>query len=64
MLRGFIGLIDALGVRAKPYLAQIAATAKWRIQNKSAQVRLQVCLHAYICMCRYTNVKNKSRLLI
>ena len=41
MLRGFVGLVEALGMRAKPYLAQIAATAKWRIQNKSPVVRMQ-----------------------
>jgi len=41
MLDGFGTVITALGVRAKPYLKQITATIKWRLNNKSANVRMQ-----------------------
>jgi len=41
ILNGFGAVINALGLRAKPYLAQIAGTIKWRLNNKSAKVRQQ-----------------------
>ena len=41
MLDGFGTVVNALGVRCKPYLKQIAATIKWRLNNKSASVRMQ-----------------------
>lgn len=41
MLDGFGAVVNALGVRCKPYLKQIAGTIKWRLNNKSASVRMQ-----------------------
>jgi splicing factor 3B subunit 1 len=41
MLDGFGAVVVALGVRCKPYLKQIAGTIKWRLNNKSASVRMQ-----------------------
>ncbi|EEH59234.1 uncharacterized protein MICPUCDRAFT_46481 [Micromonas pusilla CCMP1545] len=41
MLDGFGTVVNALGTRAKPYLPQICGTIKWRLNNKSAEVRQQ-----------------------
>jgi len=41
MLNGFGTVINSLGLRAKPYLPQIAGTIKWRLKNPSAKVRQQ-----------------------
>ena len=41
MLDGFGTVISSLGLRAKPYLKQITATIKWRLNNKSSQIRMQ-----------------------
>jgi splicing factor 3B subunit 1 len=41
MLEGFGTVVNALGERCKPYLKQIAGTIKWRLNNKSASVRMQ-----------------------
>eukprot|EP00617_Octactis_speculum_P010595 CAMPEP_0185775084 /NCGR_PEP_ID=MMETSP1174-20130828/81156_1 /TAXON_ID=35687 /ORGANISM="Dictyocha speculum, Strain CCMP1381" /LENGTH=1383 /DNA_ID=CAMNT_0028462555 /DNA_START=24 /DNA_END=4175 /DNA_ORIENTATION=+ len=41
MLNGFGTVVNALGQRCKPYLPQIAGTIKWRLNNKSAKVRMQ-----------------------
>jgi len=41
MLKGFGTVVNALGVRAKPYLPQICGTIKWRLNNKAAKVRMQ-----------------------
>merc|ERR1719453_671473 len=41
MLNGFGTIVNALGVRTKPYLPQICGTIKWRLNNKSAKVRQQ-----------------------
>lgn len=41
MLDGFGAVVVALGKRCKPYLKQIAGTIKWRLNNKSASVRMQ-----------------------
>ncbi|KAJ3124045.1 Splicing factor 3B subunit 1 [Nowakowskiella sp. JEL0407] len=41
MLNGFGTVINALGMRVKPYLQQIHATLVWRLNNKSAKVRQQ-----------------------
>ena len=41
MLHGFGTVVAALGARAKPYLPQICGTIKWRLNNKSAEVRQQ-----------------------
>ena len=41
MLDGFGTVVNALVTRAKPYLPQICGTIKWRLNNKSAEVRQQ-----------------------
>jgi len=41
MLNGFGTVVNALGLRCKQYLPQIAGTIKWRLNNKSAKVRMQ-----------------------
>mmetsp|Transcript_12057 Transcript_12057/g.25397 ORF Transcript_12057/g.25397 Transcript_12057/m.25397 type:complete len:1275 (+) Transcript_12057:135-3959(+) len=41
MLDGFGAVVVALGERCKPYLKQIAATIKWRLNNKAASIRMQ-----------------------
>ncbi|CAM9498712.1 unnamed protein product [Ectocarpus sp. 6 AP-2014] len=41
MLNGFGTVVNALGLRAKSYLPQISGTVKWRLNNKSAKVRMQ-----------------------
>ena len=41
MLEGFGTVVNSLGERCKPYLKQIAATIKWRLNNKSPPVRMQ-----------------------
>merc|ERR1719447_1439891 len=41
MLSGFGTVVNALGERTKPYLAQISAIVKFRLNNKSARVRQQ-----------------------
>mmetsp|Transcript_11968 Transcript_11968/g.18006 ORF Transcript_11968/g.18006 Transcript_11968/m.18006 type:complete len:1263 (-) Transcript_11968:486-4274(-) len=41
MLDGFGTVVQALGERSRPYLKQIAGTIKWRLNNKSAAVRMQ-----------------------
>ena len=41
MLNGFGTVVNALGTRTKPYLPQICGTIKWRLNNKSSQVRMQ-----------------------
>ncbi|KAJ9125862.1 hypothetical protein QFC24_002646 [Naganishia onofrii] len=41
MLDGFGAVVNALGIRAKPYLTQIVSTILWRFTNKSAKVRMQ-----------------------
>lgn len=41
MLEGFGTVVIALGERCKPYLKQIVATIKWRLNNKAASVRMQ-----------------------
>lgn len=41
MLDGFGAVVNALGTRCKSYLKQIAGTIKWRLNNKSATVRMQ-----------------------
>eukprot|EP00980_Cylindrotheca_fusiformis_P008904 scaffold1900_cov123-Cylindrotheca_fusiformis.AAC.30 len=41
MLDGFGAVVVSLGERCKPYLKQIAGTIKWRLNNKSASVRMQ-----------------------
>lgn len=41
VLRGFSTVMTALGERAKPYLSQISAVIKWRLNMKSAPARAQ-----------------------
>jgi len=41
VLNGFGSVVNALGVRCKPYLPQIVSTVLWRLNNKSAAVRQQ-----------------------
>ena len=41
MLDGFGTIATALGERMSPYMKQIVATIKWRLNNKSASVRMQ-----------------------
>eukprot|EP01114_Cavostelium_apophysatum_P006986 TRINITY_DN1862_c0_g1_i1.p1 TRINITY_DN1862_c0_g1~~TRINITY_DN1862_c0_g1_i1.p1 ORF type:complete len:1044 (+),score=303.15 TRINITY_DN1862_c0_g1_i1:160-3291(+) len=41
MLNGFGTVVNALGLRVKPYLPQIAGTIKWRLKNPAAKVRQQ-----------------------
>ncbi|KAJ3104421.1 Splicing factor 3B subunit 1 [Phlyctochytrium bullatum] len=41
MLNGFGTVVNALGLRAKPYIPQICSTILWRLNNKSAKVRQQ-----------------------
>ncbi|KAH8922408.1 small nuclear ribonucleoprotein [Atractiella rhizophila] len=41
MLDGFGTVVNALGLRIKPYLTQIVSTILWRLNNKSAKVRQQ-----------------------
>ena len=44
MLSGFGVVVNALGLRTKPYLPQICGTIKWRLNNKSASVRMQAAV--------------------
>ena len=41
MLTGFGTIVNALAERIKPYLPQVCGTIKWRLNNKSAKVRMQ-----------------------
>merc|ERR1719331_3212321 len=41
MLNGFGTVVNAFGMRVKPYLPQICGTIKWRLNNKLAKVRQQ-----------------------
>jgi len=41
MLEGVGTVVNALGIRVKPYLTQIVSTVLWRLNNKSAKVRQQ-----------------------
>lgn len=39
VLRALSAVVAKLGIRAKPYLEQIVALVKWRLNNRSAKVR-------------------------
>lgn len=41
MLSGFGTIVTALGERMKPYLPQVCGTVKYRLNNKSAKIRMQ-----------------------
>lgn len=48
ILDGFSTILNALGERSKPYLAQIAGTIKFRLNSKDAVIRAQaadLCAH-------------------
>lgn len=40
LLNGFGTLVTSLGVRTKPFIAQVCNTLLWRLNNKSAKIRL------------------------
>lgn len=41
ILNGFGAIVNALGVRIKPYLPQICGMIKWRLNNKNPRIRQQ-----------------------
>ena len=41
VINGLGSLVNAFGIRAKPYLSQIAGSVRWQLNNKSAAVRQQ-----------------------
>jgi len=41
ILNGFGAIVNALGLRAKPYFVQIVGTINWRLNNKSIRIRQQ-----------------------
>lgn len=41
ILNGFAAVINAYGLRAKPYFVQIVGTIHWRLNNKSIRIRQQ-----------------------
>ena len=41
ILDGFGAIVSSLGQRAKPYLAQVCGTIKWRLNNRAPRVRAQ-----------------------
>lgn len=41
LLNSFGTIINSLGIRAHPYLAQICGTIKYRLHHKNAQIRMQ-----------------------
>ena len=41
VLDGFGAIVSSLGRRAKPYLAQVCGTIKWRLNNRAPRVRAQ-----------------------
>ena len=41
ILDGFGAIVSSLGQRAKPYLAQVCGTIKWRLNNRSPRTRAQ-----------------------
>lgn len=41
ILSGFGTIVNSFGLRMKPYLPQVCGTIKWRLNNKSAKVRMQ-----------------------
>lgn len=62
MLNGFGTVINALGLRAKPYFSQICGIIQCRLSNKSAKARQQAAdLIARISMCM-KNCNEETRL--
>ena len=41
ILNGFGAIVNALGLRAKPYFVQIVGTINWRLNHKSIRIRQQ-----------------------
>ena len=41
ILDGFGAIVSSLGQRAKPYLAQVCGTIKWRLNNRAPKIRAQ-----------------------
>jgi splicing factor 3B subunit 1 len=41
ILNGFGAIVNALGLRAKPYFVQIVGTIHWRLNHKSIRIRQQ-----------------------
>ena len=69
MLDGFGTVVNALGVRVKPYLTQIVSTILWRLNNKSAKVRQQAAdltsrLAVVIKQCGEDQLLNKLGLVL
>ncbi len=52
ILNGFGSVVNAMGMRAKPYFVQIVGTIHWRLNNKSIRIRQQAAdLVAKIASC-------------
>ena len=69
MLDGFGTVVNALGIRVKPYLTQIVSTILWRLNNKSAKVRQQAAdlttrLAIVIKQCGEDQLLNKLGLVL
>jgi splicing factor 3B subunit 1 len=41
ILNGFGAVVNAFGLRAKPYFVQIVGTIHWRLNHKSIRIRQQ-----------------------
>ena len=41
ILNGFGAIVNAMGMRAKPYFVQIVGTIHWRLNHKSIRIRQQ-----------------------
>jgi splicing factor 3B subunit 1 len=51
-LNGFGAVVNAMGLRAKPFFVQIVGTIHWRLNNKSIRIRQQAAdLVAKIAHC-------------
>ncbi|KAJ6623945.1 small nuclear ribonucleoprotein [Mycena sp. CBHHK59/15] len=69
MLNGFGTIVNALGVRVKPYLIQIVSMILWRLNNKNAKVRQQAAdltmrLAIVIKQCGEDHLLNKLCLVL
>ncbi|KAJ7455322.1 armadillo-type protein [Mycena galericulata] len=69
MLDGFGTVVNALGIRVKPYLTQIVSTILWRLNNKSAKVRQQAAdltkrLAIVIALCGEDQLLSKLGLVL
>ena len=41
ILNGFGAIVNAMGLRAKPYFVQIVGTIHWRLNHKAIRIRQQ-----------------------